>query len=387
MVSSYTTNKHLEKPANGDFVDTWNVPVNGDMDIIDKAFGGTLGIPLTNATVFLTQADCQNVRFLLTGVLSADVTIYLPAGVSGFFVVTNATSGNYSVLFATAASPPKTTVYANQGKSTFLFSDGTNMFYADDDRTSLSAGNGIQIVGSTISLVAPVTVANGGTGGTTAATARAGIGAAAAATTITAGSGLTGGGDLSTDRTISIANNGVTGAMLASNAVTTSLGYTPVNKAGDTMTGSLTAAGITISSTSPTVVLLDTNGSTRSLNADGGLVGFTTTGGGWAFNVDNSGNLVATGNVTAYSDVRLKKNLVQINGAVEKLKTLTGYTYDRVDTGQKEIGLIAQQVAAVFPEVVKQNEEYLSLAYDRIVAAIVEAIKELDKRIEAVEAK
>ena len=40
MVSTFTTNKVLEKPGNGDYVDTWNIPVNGDMDVIDQAFGG-----------------------------------------------------------------------------------------------------------------------------------------------------------------------------------------------------------------------------------------------------------------------------------------------------------------------------------------------------------
>ena len=54
MVSTYTTNKRIEKPANNDYIDTWNVPVNNDWDIIDRAFGGTYTVSLTNANVTLT---------------------------------------------------------------------------------------------------------------------------------------------------------------------------------------------------------------------------------------------------------------------------------------------------------------------------------------------
>ena len=39
MTSTFTTNKSIEKPANGDYVNDWNVPVNADWDIIDQAFG------------------------------------------------------------------------------------------------------------------------------------------------------------------------------------------------------------------------------------------------------------------------------------------------------------------------------------------------------------
>lgn len=170
MVSSYTTNKAFEKPANGDYVDTWNIPVNGDFDIADKAFGGTFSVALTNANVNLTQGNCQNVRIRFTGSLSANITIFFPAGVSGFFIVQNATTGTYSVTLASAGGGLGT-VLTEQGRTAFVFTDGTDVFYADDSRVALTAGTGIQITGTTnltISLVTPVAVANGGTGTNTA---------------------------------------------------------------------------------------------------------------------------------------------------------------------------------------------------------------------------
>jgi hypothetical protein len=68
--------------------------------------------------------------------------------------------------------------------------------------------NAVAITGGTISgLTAPLAIVDGGTGGNTAAAARAGIGAVSTATTITAGAGLTGGGDLTNNRTLAIATN------------------------------------------------------------------------------------------------------------------------------------------------------------------------------------
>lgn len=387
MVSSYTPNKNLEKPGNGDYVDTWNIPVNGDMNIIDAAFGGTFGVALTNSNVTLTQANCQNVNIVLTGLLSANVTIFFPAAVSGFWIVINNTTGPFSVTLASAGGSPGTVVTLEQTLSALIWSDGSNIRFGDDDRTALIAGNGISIIGSTIAIVSPVSVANGGTGANNAATARTNLGAAASATQIATGAGLQGGGDLSANRTLSIATSGVTAAMLASGAATGNLGYTPVNRAGDTMTGALTTTAMTVSSSAPTITMADTDGINRAIHANSNLIGFLTSAGGWAMNVDNSGNVVATGNVTAFSDVRLKKDLKQINDALDIIKSINGYRYTRTDTGQNEVGVIAQQLTGVLPELVQQNEEYMSVAYDRLTAVLIEAVKDLAKRVEALEAK
>lgn len=398
MVSAYTTNKAFEKPANGDYVDTWNIPVNGDWDIADRAFGGTYSVALTNANVTLTQANCQNVRIRFTGSLSANIIIYLPSGVSGFFIVQNATTGTYSVTLASAGGGLGT-VLTEQGRTAFVFTDGTNVFYADDSRVALTAGTGITITGTTnltISLTTPVLVANGGTGSGTASGARTNLAAAWTGTQIATGAGLTGGGDLSADRTLSIPNGGVTGAMLASGATVTNLGYTPVNKAGDTMTGALnigsTGTPLTVNSTNSTQnkIALSDNGTVRGYvgatsanclavqNAAGSLTTLT---------VDNSGNLTAAANITAYSDRRLKTDLEQITDALNIVQSLTGYRYKRVDIDQKEIGLIAQDVEPMLPELVVENGEYKSLAYDRMVAVLVEAVKMLAARVEILERK
>ena len=101
---------------------------------------------------------------------------------------------------------------------------------------------------------------------------------------------------------------------------------------------------------------------------------------------DVSGNFVAYGNVTAYSDIRLKTDLQQIPNALAKVEQLTGYTYTRTDTGERQTGLVAQEVEKVLPEAVLQGEQ-LSLAYGNMVGLLVEAVKELSARVKELEAK
>lgn len=122
--------------------------------------------------------------------------------------------------------------------------------------------------------------------------------------------------------------------------------------------------------------------------------GSTSTDGSFAFRtsgsdratLDNSGNFTATGNVTAYSDIRLKKDLDPIREAMAKVKALTGYTYTRVDTGERQTGLVAQDVQQVLPEAVIEGE-HMSVAYGNLMGLVVEAIKELEARVKELEGR
>lgn len=102
---------------------------------------------------------------------------------------------------------------------------------------------------------------------------------------------------------------------------------------------------------------------------------------------DVSGNFVAAGNVTAYSDLKLKKDLNKISDALAKVQALTGYTYTRTDTGERQTGLIAQDVEKVLPEAVSKFDDVLALAYGNMVGLLVEAVKELAEKIEKLENK
>ena len=93
------------------------------------------------------------------------------------------------------------------------------------------------------------------------------------------------------------------------------------------------------------------------------------------------GSVYSSGNVTAYSDVSLKENINTISDALSKVTKLRGVSYDRKDTKQKGIGVIAQEIEKVLPEVV-ETTEYKSVAYGNIVGVLIEAIKELKTEVD-----
>ena len=101
---------------------------------------------------------------------------------------------------------------------------------------------------------------------------------------------------------------------------------------------------------------------------------------------------------TTSSDVRIKKNIVSIESALDKVNALRGvyFEFDKnnelevsVPHGKTRVGLIAQEVEKVVPEIVskdKSKEEYRSVKYDKLVALLVEAMKEQQKQIDELKA-
>lgn len=106
-----------------------------------------------------------------------------------------------------------------------------------------------------------------------------------------------------------------------------------------------------------------------------------------------AGSITATGNITAFltSDERLKTNIVEIPNALEKVEAIRGVTYTRTDEGfegVRQAGVIAQEVEAVLPEVVKTNEDGMkSVAYGNLTALLIEAVKELSAQNKALLAR
>jgi hypothetical protein len=101
---------------------------------------------------------------------------------------------------------------------------------------------------------------------------------------------------------------------------------------------------------------------------------------------DTSGNFTATGNVTAYSDARLKDNVETVTNAVALVEKMRGVRYTRKDTGDAGVGVIAQEMQAVLPEVVLDGE-MLAVSYGNIVGVLIEAVKELSARVKELEGK
>ena len=95
-----------------------------------------------------------------------------------------------------------------------------------------------------------------------------------------------------------------------------------------------------------------------------------------------NGDFTATGNVTAFSDERLKENVETIQGALDKVLQMRGVMYDK--DGERGTGVIAQEMQQVMPEAVMDSGrgEYLSVAYGNLVGVLIESIKELKAEIE-----
>ena len=114
------------------------------------------------------------------------------------------------------------------------------------------------------------------------------------------------------------------------------------------------------------------------------------------FRMSGSGDFHADGDViaasTTVSDKRLKDNVEIILRPLDKVKELRGVSFDwnkGSRKGQKDIGLIAQEVEKVLPELVREkkmvlidDKEYLTVDYDKMVAVLVEAVKEQQVQIE-----
>ena len=116
------------------------------------------------------------------------------------------------------------------------------------------------------------------------------------------------------------------------------------------------------------------NGSTVHLY-HGGANKLQTTDAGITVN----GALTATGDITAFSDERLKSDIETIDNALDKVMNMRGVSY--IKQAEKGIGVIAQEVEKVLPEVVTDGE-YKSVAYGNIVGVLIEAIKEQQKQID-----
>jgi hypothetical protein len=117
------------------------------------------------------------------------------------------------------------------------------------------------------------------------------------------------------------------------------------------------------------------------LQPTGGNVGIGTTNPGFALHV--VGNIYATGTITQASDARLKTRVAPIMGAMEYIRRLKGCWYERVDheVGRRQIGFLAQEVAGVFPEAVRQEGDRVTMDYGCLVAPVVEGLKETDHTV------
>jgi hypothetical protein len=103
-----------------------------------------------------------------------------------------------------------------------------------------------------------------------------------------------------------------------------------------------------------------------------------------------AGGLTIAGSLTESSSIALKENVQPISHALDKIKQLVGVTYDRRNGSAKnEAGLIAEDVDQVLPNLVthKTDGSAEGINYTKLTAYLIEAVKELDRKLEAILAK
>lgn len=219
---------------------------------------------------------------------------------------------------------------------------------------------------------------------------------------ISAGAGLTGGGDITSSKTINV--GGGTGITVnANNIEITPADIRALFGAGTGI--SINAEGVIAN----TGVLSDPDTSdfvtkagsqsiggaktfTTAIVAQGGIsmgaadIAYTGslvfTGGSGSVTFGSGGTISASGDITAFSDSRLKENIEPIDNALEKIQSINGVTFNTIGQEKRQAGLIAQDLQKVLPEAVHENEDgMLSVAYGNTVSLLVEAIKELQAEV------
>jgi hypothetical protein len=194
------------------------------------------------------------------------------------------------------------------------------------------------------------------------------------------------------------------------------LGFTPIQQGGAPgQTNNKIYIGWSAENVLTLRVDVTDYGNSWPMNISGVASGFTTTTQNSQFNSigigtaasATVGEIRATNNITAYySDKRLKENITNISGALEKLKLINGVTYNSNDVAESfgytdrslQVGVIAQEIQEILPQAVKlapfdtdyingkefskSGDYYLTVQYERLIPLLIEAIKELSKEID-----
>ena len=389
MASSYDNNLRLREMGTGDESGTWGTRTNENLELIGEALGyGTESITTNADTHTTTIADGSTdpgraIYLKYTGTLDSACTITIaPNTISKLWFIENGTSGSQSIIISQGSGA---NVTIPTGKIKAVFSDGAGSGAAITDAfNALDLGSSSSINGTALGTMTASTTdtftnktfdANG-TGNSISNIENADISASAAI----AFSKMA---NLTTAR--ALVSDG-SGDVSVSDVTSTELGYL------DGVTSAIqTQLNNAYSSDDTNLTLQNVNEVRRGASATGiknetdhieFYVGSTERA-----TLDNSGNFTADGNVGAYSDVVLKQDIYQIENALDKVKQLRGVHFTRKANNSKEIGVVANEVEKVVPELVDEHEDkelgtVKTMKYANTVGLLIEAVKDLSKQIE-----
>lgn len=87
-----------------------------------------------------------------------------------------------------------------------------------------------------------------------------------------------------------------------------------------------------------------------------------------------------------FSDAQLKTDVRPLTDSTSKLLQLQGVTFNWKNGGHEDVGLIAQDVQKVYPQLIREDKKYLRVDYEKLVAPLIESVREMDARIKQLEA-
>jgi hypothetical protein len=174
---------------------------------------------------------------------------------------------------------------------------------------------------------------------------------------------------------------------IASGDASTAMGYgTTASDFGSLVIGQYNSSGSTVTNSATTYDADNTafvigNGTASNAKSDAFKV---------MFNGDAtvSNDLTVSGDVVVSSDARLKSNIVSLGSTLSRLLLIDGKTYTMIKDGKQKIGVLAQDIREVFPELVTEDaNEMLAVNYQGLVPVLINALKEQDAKMNEQETK
>ena len=375
-MATYVNDLRLKEITTGDESGTWGTSTNTNLELIAEAFRfGTEAITTNADTHTTTVADGatdpgRSLYLKYTGTLDSACTITLgPNTISKVWIIENATSGSQNII-----------IKQGSGTTVTIAADAVKVVYSD------GAGSGASVVDAfqDVALGGTPTAANMTI--TSSLTADALIASTSLKTPLiefTDGDDaitIADGGNITIGGTLDMNANEL---ILDADADTSITADT--DDQIDFKVGGTDRIKITIGSpngfapvTNHDVDLGTTSSAFRDLYIRSIGCGVNASG--------TQGEIIAQTKVTSAaffysSDAALKEDIQTIENPLEKVQQLRGVSYKWKDTGRKDIGLVANEVQKVLPELVADGE-HKTMDYGHMIGLLVEAIKEQQKEIE-----
>jgi hypothetical protein len=104
---------------------------------------------------------------------------------------------------------------------------------------------------------------------------------------------------------------------------------------------------------------------------------------GVCYDVGGPGGI--SGPCCPFSDEKLKTNVQRLENPTENLLKLRGVTFNWKENNKADVGLIAQDVQNVYPQLVRTDNDHLQVDYQKLVAPLIESVRELNARVQTLE--